>query len=185
MIPEDRSQHAGAAHGGFLYISGGIDAVSAIPSFWRFDVTTSEWERLADMPTARADHVMLAVNDKLIVCGGWFEEMSTEDRRLVDTIHVYDPKERSWSKLTNIPTPKVHSGVVAVDSCIYIIGGFHSESMIDRASSTIDCYDIARNEWSVLDRYPQKIWECSCVSLYVNKFRNDTEVEFDKTTVVP
>lgn len=145
---------------------------------WQFDVTEhGVWTRLADMPTARADHVMFVVNDTLIVCGGWNNDPDGEGRQLVATIDVYDAVKREWSVMTSVPTPKYHAGIVALDECIYIVGGFHSESMFDRATSTVECYDMRRNEWTVLDTYPQKIWEFNCVALYISKFRNDKEVE--------
>lgn len=105
-----------------------------------------------------------------------------DNRRLIDTIDVYDPTERSWTVMTTIPTPKYHAGIVAVEMRVYVIGGFYSDSMFDRASSTIECYDIGRNEWAMLERYPQNIWECSCVALYIPKFRDDMEVMIDEAT---
>lgn len=179
-LPENCTQHAGASYANYLYICGGLERNRVLSSFWRYDPKFEQWEQLPDMISPRADHVMLVVDNNLYVCGGWFEENQTENRRLVETIDTFDPIERIWKVVTSIPTPKYHAGIVAVETKIYIIGGFYSDSMFDRASSTIECYDIVKNEWSNLDRYPQNTWECTCVSLYIPKFRDDMEVMMDE-----
>lgn len=178
-IPENRTQHAGAGYNMNLYISGGLDRHRVLSTFWRYDPNGDTWESLPEMISARADHVMLVIENKLYVCGGWCEESLTDNRRLVETIDVYDPELHTWDTVTVIPTPKYHAGIVSVNKKIYIIGGFYSDSMFDRASSTIECYDIEKNEWSNLDRYPQNTWECTCVSLYIPKFRDDMEMLID------
>lgn len=181
-IPENRTQHAGAGHKDYLYISGGLERQRVLSTFWRYDPKADEWESLPDMLCPRADHVMLVVEDKLYVCGGWCEDHSSDNRRLVETIDVFDIETRAWKTITRIPTPKYHAGIVAVETKIYIIGGFYSDAMFDRASSSIECFDIERNEWSNLDRYPQNTWECTSVSLYIPKFRDDMEVLMDESS---
>lgn len=178
-IPENRTQHAGATHSCYLYISGGLDRHRVLSSFWRFDANSGKWDELPQMPTPRADHIVLVMSDKLYVCGGWYEEPHTENRRLVETIDVYDITLNSWFSETNIPTPKYHAGIVAVNEKIYVIGGLHSDTMFDRASSTIECYDIEAKVWTRPDRYPQSVWECTCVTLYVPRCREDTELTVD------
>lgn len=178
-IPENRTQHAGAGHKDFLYVAGGLERHRVLSTFWRFDPKTNKWEPLPDMLCPRADHVILVIDDKLYVCGGWCEDYQTENRRLVETIDVFDIELCTWKTVTKIPTPKYHAGIVAIETKIYIIGGFYSDAMFDRASSSIECYDIGRSEWSNLDRYPQNTWECTCVSLYIPKCRDDMEVLVD------
>lgn len=176
QLPEHRTQHAGASHLEFLYVCGGLERNRVLSSMWRYDTIYECWEQMPDMMSPRADHVMLEINNYLYVCGGWIEENDAENRRLVETIDVYDPHARTWKIVTSIPTPKYHAGIVAIETKIYIIGGFYADSMFDRASSTIEFYDIEKNEWSNLERYPKNNWECSCESLYIPKYRDDMQV---------
>lgn len=178
-LPEYRTQHAAASHLEYLYVCGGLERSTVLSSMWRYDTLHDFWEQMPDMLGPRADHVMLEIDGNLYVCGGWFEENQAVNRRLVNTIDRYDPQTKEWTIVTTIPTPKYHAGIIAIETKIYIIGGFHAESMFDRASSTIEFYDIYKNEWSNLDRYPQNNWECSCVSLYIPKFRDDRQVLTD------
>lgn len=176
-IPENRSQHAGTSYRDTLFISGGLERQRVLSTFWKYDTKSEFWKPLPDMITARADHVMLVIEDKIYVCGGWCEEQLAENRRLVETIDVFDMELNMWKTLTHIPTPKYHAGIVALNKKIYIIGGFLSDSMFNRSSSTVECFDIDRNEWTDLDPYPQNMWEGSCVSLYIPKHREHTNTD--------
>jgi len=80
---------------------------------------------------------MLVMGDRLYVCGGWFEDVDTGNRILVDTIDVYDVTTDQWRVVTHIPTPRYHAGIVGVDTKIYFIGGFHSDAMFDRATGML------------------------------------------------
>lgn len=175
-IPENRTQHAGACHSDHLYITGGLERQRVLSTCWRYDTKSDEWETMPDMLCPRADHAMLVIDNKLYVCGGWCDDPTSDNRRLVETIDVFDVETRAWQTVTGIPTPKYHAGIGAVGSRIFIIGGFYADAMFDRASSTIECYDIERDEWSNLDHYPQNTWESSSVSLYIPKFRDDMDV---------
>lgn len=82
----------------------------------------------------------------------------------------------AWDSITHVPTPRYHAGIVSVGKKIYLIGGFRSESMFDKETAAIECYDIDSNSWTTLEKYPQDIWEHACATLYIPKCREDMEV---------
>lgn len=82
----------------------------------------------------------------------------------------------TWEIVTRVPTPRFHAGIVNISKKIYLIGGFHSESMFDRDRAAIECYDIVTDTWTTLEKYPQDIWEHACATLYIPKCRDDMEV---------
>lgn len=174
-MPEKRSQHAGATDNKFLYVSGGLDRQRVLPTFWRYDPKVDAWASLPDMLRPRADHSMFVIDNKVYACGGWYEEQSSENRHPVETIDEFDFETNIWKTITSIPTPKYHAGIVAIDKIIYIVGGLLSQPLFNRASSTVEYFDIKENEWKMLDSYPQSTWECTCVSLYIpkGKFLNE------------
>lgn len=175
-IPEKRSQHAGAAHNQFLYVSGGLERQRVLASFWRYDPKQDTWQTLPDMLRPRADHSMFGIDSKIYVCGGWTEETITEHRTPVESIDVFDIETNAWCSLTTIPTPKYHAGCVAIDARIYIVGGLLSHSMFNRASSTVEYFDIETNKWASHEPYPQNTWECTCVSLYIPKGKDSSDM---------
>lgn len=78
--------------------------------------------------------------------------------------------------MTEIPTPRYHAGIVSVGQKIYFIGGFHSDAMFDKDTAAIEYYDIESNSWTIEYKYPQEIWEHTCVTLYIPKCRDDMDV---------
>ncbi|KAL9704860.1 hypothetical protein quinque_008378 [Culex quinquefasciatus] len=176
-LPEYRTQHAGAAFGATLYVSGGLDLYGAVlGSLWSYYSFNEKWEKLPNMLHPRADHVMFTINRKLYVCGGWYEVNG--QRVLADSIDCYDlfSKSPTWHTVAKIPTPKYHAGIVAVQEKIYIIGGFCSDDIFRHTAASVECYDVAEDRWHNLRKYPKNIWEHTCANLYIPKYRDDMEV---------
>ncbi|KAH1009352.1 kelch-like protein 26 [Dendroctonus ponderosae] len=178
-LPAHISQHAGAGISDLmesrLYISGGIDRDNVcVSSVYCFDVKSERWTQCAPLLNPRADHVMLAIGKCLYVCGGWTSDEN--NRVLVNTIEFYCPEKDVWEVVTKIPTPRYHAGIVLVDTKIYFIGGFQSDTMIDKYTANIEYYDIEKRTWTVESKYPQDVWEHTCVTLCIPKYRDDMEV---------
>nr|XP_029736284.1 kelch-like protein 22 [Aedes albopictus] len=176
-LPEYRTQHAGAAFGATLYVSGGLDLYGAVlNSLWSYYSFNEKWEKLPNMLHPRADHVMFTINRKLYVCGGWYE--INGQRVLAESIDCYDlfSKSPAWHQVTRIPTPKYHAGIVAVQEKIYIIGGFCSDDIFRHTAASVECYDVVEDRWYNLKKYPKNIWEHTCANLYIPKYRDDMEV---------
>ncbi|KAL1498249.1 hypothetical protein ABEB36_009079 [Hypothenemus hampei] len=178
-IPALISQHAGAgvesSLGDKLYISGGIDRDNlCVSSVFCYDIELERWRTCASLLQPRADHVMLTIGKYLYVCGGWTSD--DNNRILVDTIECYNPEKDVWEVITKIPTPRYHAGIVLVDNKIYFIGGFQSDTMIDKDPANIEYYDIEDQTWTVESKYPQDVWEHTCVTLCIPKCRDDMEV---------
>lgn len=127
-LPEYRSQHAGATLKNKLYISGGIDQYGNIlDSMFEYDATQNSWRKLTNL-TPRADHVMLRIDNRIYICGGWEEHDG--QRRLVSAIECYDISTEEISTVTHIHTPRYHAGITMINNRIYIIGGFAADGKI-------------------------------------------------------
>jgi hypothetical protein len=115
----------------------------------------------------RADHVMLRVNKKIFICGGW-EEFEGQ-RRLVSSIECYDIKTSTCNIVTHIPNPRYHSGITVFGNEIYFIGGFASDDIFRHTANAIDVYNIIEDKWFFLDKMEKPIWEHSLATIYVRK----------------
>ena len=112
-IPEYRVQHSAVSLNSFLYVSGGIDTSgNTLNSFYVYNSSSDHWNILPQMFSPRADHVMLEVNGKIYVCGGWRE--INGQRTLINTIDTYDVNTQEWTVVSIIPTPKYHAGITSV-----------------------------------------------------------------------
>jgi N-acetylneuraminic acid mutarotase len=174
------SQHASTRYQNTILVSGGLDRDVVLSTVLLYHPDHNVWEApgaARTMPTPRADHVMLVWRDVVFFCGGWFEDEAAGNRVLVDTLDVYDPNADTWSVETRVPTPRYHAGIVIVHDKLYVIGGFHNDSLFDRATAgLIECYDLESRKWSTEKRYPQEVWEHACVSLYIPRCREDMDV---------
>lgn len=49
-------------------------------------------------------------------------------------------------------------------------------------AGVIECYDLESGIWNTGDKYPQDIWEHTCVTLYIPRCRDDMEVMSNQRT---
>lgn len=181
-LPGARTQHAGAAWGPYLFVSGGLNADSVLNSLLRYDTRTDNWETMLPMSIPRADHSMVVYGDRLVVCGGWYEDAATGTRVLAETVEAYDIAANSWTPVTTVPTPRYHAGVAVLSSWLYTVGGFHSDTTFDRASGVVERFDLDGSlGWEEAQPYPQDVWEHACCTLFVPRCRDDLDVISDKT----
>ncbi|CAG9801770.1 unnamed protein product [Chironomus riparius] len=166
-LPEYRSQHAGVSYEKILFISGGIDHYgNVLESFYQYDNSTDRWTKICNL-TPRADHVMLRVDKKIYICGGWNE--IDGQRRLVSAIECYDMKTSTISTITNIHTPRFHAGITLINNKIYVIGGFATDDIFRHTATKIEIYDIIEDKWYFPDKYPKHVWEHSLTTIYIPK----------------
>ena len=102
-MPRGLSDHAAAAMGGKIYVTGGETDQSAfsVSSVYVYDPQADAWAQLASMGTARRIHASAAVGGKLYVFGG--RDGEDED---VSTAEVYDPASDSWAQVTSLTSAR-------------------------------------------------------------------------------
>ena len=65
----------------------------------------------------------------------------------------YDPLADAWEQLADLPEPRHHLSLAAVDGAVYLAGG-HTEST-HTATDTFWRYDPGTDAWETLDPLPQ------------------------------
>ena len=98
--------HAAAAMGGRIYVTGGRNQDKSVNSIYVYDPQADAWTQLASMGIARRAHASAAVSGKLYVFGG--RDGDEED---VSTAEVYDPASDSWARVTSLTSARC--GLVA------------------------------------------------------------------------
>ena len=76
------------------------------------------WTMGTAMPLARAEHVILELNGKIWVLGGW-----PAGRLTSNLVQIFDPATGRWSLGPSLPQPLHHSQAAAVGGRVYVIGG--------------------------------------------------------------
>lgn len=146
------------AFGGFVLPDSGPPAWVPINNAWEYNPATDTWKALAPMPTKRGSALAAAVNDKIYVIGGATmipgsketAVMPTHPHMSVGTVEEYDPATNTWRERSQMPTPRNHAAIAAVNGRIYVIGGRVGAAFIGYASdiSVVEEYDPATDQWS-------------------------------------
>ncbi|RKU10008.1 hypothetical protein C6503_20195 [Candidatus Poribacteria bacterium] len=143
-----------------IYIMGGtlenVGAPDGVSTVEEYDPQTNTWRRVADMPTRRYYPKAAVVNDIIYVFGGWYQEKGVKTEYPV-RVEAYDPATDTWTRKKDMPVPRVHPAVGAVDEKIYIIGGSTGWGGEDeRRMDRVDIYDPATDTWEAGTKMPTR-----------------------------
>jgi N-acetylneuraminic acid mutarotase len=139
--------------GGYEVAGNGAETSSR--SLQRFNLSTGQWESLADVPIAIDDAGVVAWLDRyIVVVSGW------SDNSNVSAVQIYDADADSWIMATDFPGIPVFGSAAAIvgDELILIDGvssgfaGFKLENQTWRA--TLDANAPATIEWTDLGAHP-------------------------------
>ncbi len=132
----------------------GVDKLAVVEAY---DPETDTWTRHADMPTPRNALSTVVVEGKIYAIGGWGFDRPAAGWASLDptvgatdfsTVEVYDPRTDTWTTGADMPTPRSHMAMSAVDGTIYAIGGWVRREGVDAALSVVEAYDIATDSWT-------------------------------------
>jgi N-acetylneuraminic acid mutarotase len=151
---------------GKIYMFGGFagghdDHLGWMPSDYAavYDPATDSWSDLPPMPTARGGLAAVALNGKIYVVGGGGMPPGKKPEPLgfasphyvLSIVEVYDPANKSWKRVADMPTPRNHiSAVAAIGGKIHVIGGRIGSVFMSSADNTdiVESYDPATDSWS-------------------------------------
>ncbi len=136
-MPEARHHLQAAAHGGALYVFGGVNA-GWVPqdNVWRLDLAKGRWETLDPMPEPVAAGAAVTIDDLIFVIAG----VGTERAVL-----VLDPVTGRWGRRSPLPQRREHLAAAVVGRHIYVVGGrWPGEGETTR----VDRYDPLTDVWS-------------------------------------
>jgi N-acetylneuraminic acid mutarotase/Tfp pilus assembly protein PilX len=102
--------------------------------------TAQAWTAMAKMPTARTNHVVATVNNKIYTIGGYDPVGG-----YFNTVEEYDPATNTWITKANMPTKRSDAAAAVVNGKIYVIGGTSNGTT---ALKTNEMFDPATNTWT-------------------------------------
>ena len=160
QLPTKRSGIAAAVVDDKIYIIGGtlenFEGPDGISTIEEYDPQTNTWRQVADMPTPRYYPKAAVANDTIYVFGGWYQEKGVKTHYPV-RVDAYDPATDTWTRKKDMPVPRVHPAVGAVDGKIYIIGGSTGWGGEDeRRMDRVDIYDPATDTWEEGPKMPTR-----------------------------
>lgn len=118
-----------------------------------YDPETDTWERRADMPTPRSAASTSVVDGKIYAIGG---EQTKKIKRytghvnkikVLPTVEMYDPLTDTWTRKTDMPTPRSYLSTSVMDGKIYAMGGLLYTNEQPRLE-TVEVYDPSTDTWA-------------------------------------
>nr|Q25386.1 RecName: Full=Beta-scruin [Limulus polyphemus]CAA87589.1 beta scruin [Limulus polyphemus] len=136
-MPLPRMGMAVVSHGGYLWVMGGVTSTKGgninppvLDDVICYDPVFKHWVSGKPLRIARAFGSAVVCDDKIWLCGGAAPSQD-ENNYLVSipAIDVYDNEALEWIQKATLSCPRHSSVVVALESCLYLIGGINSHEL--------------------------------------------------------
>lgn len=116
-------------------------------------VNVLDWARMPDMPEGKWEPSTAVIDDKLYVAGGYIGEFkSLKSSR---SVHVFDPKDGSWTRLQDLPSAISHVNLVIDDRVVWFAGGF-KDGYPDHIIAEVWSYDLDLDRFVAAPLLPEK-----------------------------
>ncbi len=115
--------------------------------------SAATWLRLPDAPTARTEVGAAHHNGIIFVAGGI--AVGDGSGRVLRTFEAFDVAASTWSKLPELPEPRHHAAVAAVDGVVYVVGGY--SDMAFTPSAKVYAYEVETRKWREAPPLPEAV----------------------------
>lgn len=144
----------GANHVGVVVVSGRLYAIGGHleqnrkphAACFVLEPGASDWRSIAPLPLPAGATGCVDLDGTLHVIGGAIGD-TNDTKKSIDWHLVYDAKTDKWDTRRPMPTGRDHTGVVAVNGLIHVLGGrvdnFHTNSNLHHT------YDPAKDAWTM------------------------------------
>jgi hypothetical protein len=149
-MPTARGGGGKAVIDGKIYVAGGRPPGGS--AFEVYDPATDKWEKLPDLPTQRNHLAMVALNGKIVVAGGRTGPGAMAER--VDSVEIYDPTTRRWTKGAPLPAPRGGVTGAAHAGCMFVFGGEGERTHVLGLTPDTYGYDPRTDRWTRLADLP-------------------------------
>ncbi|MBI1925877.1 galactose oxidase, partial [Candidatus Poribacteria bacterium] len=123
---------------GKIYAIGDFNGTFIISTVEEYDPRANTWTRKANLPTWRNGLCTSAVNGTIYAIGG-VGPIAGGGTGAISVVEAYDPRTDTWTKKSDMPTPRWGLSTVAVNGKIYAIGGAPGDGRV--TLSTVEEYD--------------------------------------------
>jgi hypothetical protein len=150
-----RSELAGADHGGLHYAVGGrglcaVSLLGVCADLEVYDPVNNAWASLPPMPTPRAGLAAVAFGDRIYALGGRTGTIPAVGLPL-NVVEAYDIDAGIWVPLAPMPFAVMDTAAAVVGGKIYVIGG---GGLLGAPMNTVQIYNVAHNTWSLGNAMP-------------------------------
>ncbi|MCE7923969.1 MAG: hypothetical protein DYG98_13005 [Haliscomenobacteraceae bacterium CHB4] len=131
----------------YRFCGGGYTAPNKLAH--RYDPDTDSWASLPMFPAATHGLRGAAIGDKIFLAGGYHDFLER------DEVYIFDTQTNSYTPGTPLPLGRNYHNMVAIDSCIYVVGGHHAIDETVRFQLLRFCpYEMASSVKNIATRQP-------------------------------
>lgn len=105
---------------GHIYRFGGGGYAAPNNKAHRYDPGTDTWTPLTNFPTVNHGLSGAAIGTKIYLAGGYHDFLER------DEVYIFDTETETYSAGVPLPLGRDYHNMVALDSCIYVVGGNHA-----------------------------------------------------------
>ncbi|XP_078374056.1 kelch-like protein 40 [Oculina patagonica] len=139
----------------FIYFIGGISWYRReyLSDVDRYDLSTNQWDEVADIQVARGWAYGAAMNEKVFVVGGdhqggWLPPACYQ-------CEVYDERTNEWQFIASLKKPNGLNKLLVSDGRLYAVScEIRSLAECDLQEISVECYNSERNEWEIKTKTP-------------------------------
>ncbi|MEK6480262.1 PKD domain-containing protein [Catalinimonas sp. 4WD22] len=161
------SAHGGVTHAGFttdganIYFAGGYAAsangngqIFGTKYVYKYIVASDSYERLPDLPLARASGGLEYIDGKLYYVGGE-NAARNEDQGDLFVLDLHN-LNAGWTNLTDspLPNPRNHLGSAVINGKLYVVGGQHQKDNNLTTQDDVHMFDPATETWTKVTDLP-------------------------------
>ncbi|MGE0481796.1 MAG: Kelch repeat-containing protein [Phycisphaerae bacterium] len=126
----------------FWLVGGLVHNRAATADVLIYDPRRDAWEPGPPLTVARSRLAAVVLEGRLYAIGGFRD--GAADAPNSPAVERFDPRERRWRRLADLPTPRHALAVVALAGRIYAIGGYGAA---ERTATTLESYDPTTDHW--------------------------------------
>ncbi|KAJ8386151.1 hypothetical protein AAFF_G00176590 [Aldrovandia affinis] len=128
----------------------------ALDTVMIYDRHSFKWGESDPLPYTVYGHGTVSHNGLLYVIGG-----KGKSKKCLKKVCVYNPKKFEWKELPPLKTARSLFGITVHKDKIYVAAGVTDTGL----TSTVEVYDIAKNQWSEFVEFPQERSSLSLVTM--------------------
>ncbi|XP_026541630.1 kelch-like protein 9 [Notechis scutatus] len=163
-FPVPVADHAGATHGGILYISGGFVEGQTLSTMYSYLSRLRCWIRNRPMAFARCDHGMATVGDRIFCLGGR-ALASGQEWVPVSEVEYYCPVTNQWTQLYLPAIDLCHFSLTHSQLQLYAMGG-GSLRRRSKEDGVWVCHP-SRGTWVKLGCLPRTLADHACCFVHL------------------
>ena len=141
-----------------LAIGGWVEGKTSSSLVERLDDLEGKWKETKSMNEKRKLFAAVACNSFIYAIGGYDGDTDTTHK----SVEKYDVARSDWSLVSSMDVERRLHAACVLNGTIYVVGGKNANNEIVK---TIECYNPAADEWTVVGTTKRELWGQAVVSV--------------------